>query len=135
MPYTVEILPNLPVIHVKYLGNTTKEEILETMGEVVQVAMTLNAPKIFHIIDVAEAKTDFMVMMGVFKEMSQNAPSIPTHSVEYHRMFIGSNDMAKLSAQMMTLPQFGGMKIPIFKTLDDALRYIHQELGILETSE
>lgn len=134
MSYTVEILPNLPVIHVKYMGQTTKDEIIEAMREVIQLALTLTAPKIFHIIDVAEAQTDFMAMMGVFKEISHNTPSIPS-SAEYHRMFIGTNDMAKLSSQMMTLPQFGGMKVPIFKTVDDALRYIHQELGILEASE
>jgi len=135
MSYTVEILPNLPVIHVKYMGQTTKDEIIVAMRDVIQLALTLTAPKIFHIIDVAEAQTDFMAMMGVFKEMSQNAHPIPMHSTEYHRMFIGTNDMAKLSSQMMTLPQFGGMKVPLFKTLDDALRYVHQELNILETSE
>lgn len=137
MPYTVEFLPNLPVIHVKYAGQTTKDEIIEAMRDVIQQALTLTTPKIFHVIDVTDAQTDFMAMMGVFKEMLQNAPRIPmpNHHTEYHRMFVGSNDMAKLSAQMMTLPQFGGMKIPVFKSLDDALRYVRQELGILETSE
>ncbi|MDX2076902.1 MAG: hypothetical protein SFZ02_10755 [bacterium] len=135
MPYTIEILSNMPVIYVKYTGKLEKDDIVTAMLQVLSTAPTLNQPKIFHIMDVTNATIDFNSIMGAFKELGniseQEAPTVGQHQT----LFIGTHQMAKLSANMLALPQFGGIQTPIFKTFGDAVGYIHKDLSQPKASD
>lgn len=135
MPYTIDILPDLSVIHVKYTGEIDKELILSAIPRIIEVASQITGPHLFHIVDISQGDVDFASVMGIFKELAQITQPSPPSGTIYHRLFLGTSEMAKLSAQMMNLPQFGGLKVPLFKTFDDAMNYVRQELNILETSE
>ena len=135
MPYTIEILSNMPVIYVKYTGKLEKDDIVTAMLQVFSTAPTLNQPKIFHIMDVTNATIDFNAIMGVFKELgglpNQEAPPSGT----YQTLFIGTHQMAKLAANMLALPQFGGIQTPLFKTFGDAVGYIHKDMSQPKASD
>jgi hypothetical protein len=88
-----------------------------------QVTIESPLPTLYHIMDVLKAETDFGAILGQMREVGQD-PFVAIDGRSINFLFVGSNEMAKLAANLAKLPQFGGFEMPMFRTLEDAHEYL-----------
>ena len=108
-----------------FVGKIDGAEFHRWFSEVRQLSQTSSASKIYHIMDVDQADTNFGAIMSQMLEAARQPIDQAPKAVRDNRfLFVGTNEMAKLAANLAKLPQFGGYEMPIFRTLDDALAFI-----------
>lgn len=80
---------------------------------------------LYLIMDVSQAQTDFMTIVQQMRVAPTQAQETDVQPGTLKMMFLGSNPMAKLTVELAKRKEFfGGMDIPIFPTLEDALAFI-----------
>ena len=104
-------------------GSIDAAEFHRWYGESRQVTLESSLPTLYHVMDVSAAQTNFGAILSQMREVGQ-APFVAIDGRSINFVFVGSNEMAKLAANLAKLPQFGGFEMPMFHTMDDAQEFI-----------
>lgn len=127
MPFVNEHAADSPVIISTFSGTITMEDFRQWNALVVTTTMTfLHAPfeKLYFILDVRTAHTDFPTIMAQMRENANVQPTPDFDGEGVDILLVGLDAMAKLASEMARLPQFGGFEMPLFRSLEDALAYV-----------
>jgi hypothetical protein len=127
MPVTLERVPNEPVVIATLQGFVNIDTIKEMYSRSTDLARDIAGPW-YRLTDVTNISTSFMEVLKVVREASRGLPgtsSDPNVTV----VLVGTNEMAKLVADMLKQPQYGALAIPIFKCMEDALDYVHIDIA------
>jgi hypothetical protein len=126
MPVRVEKLPDEPVLVITYEGHLDVETVKSAFTQSAALAAKIDGA-VYRISDVRKGEGDFIDLMQI---MAQVRAGIPGSSADpkIKGIFVGTHYMARLYADLMRQEQFGGIQIPFFKTVEEALDYIHVEM-------
>ena len=123
MSVKVEKLPEEPVIVLTYEGHLDVETVTSAFAQSRALAESMSGV-VYRISDVRLGQGDFR---DVIQVMGQVRAGVPGSSADpkIKGVLVGTHQMARLYADMMRQSQFGGVQIPFFKTVEEALDYIH----------
>ncbi len=120
MPATVERLSDLPVIHVKYQGSFSVDDVQGVFGNT-EAQLRPDDGFMYRIIEFENVESNFAEIIQVARFTATNAPRT---DAGYEVILVGHDRWTKLYIQMAQLKQFGGRAIPCFLTLEQALDYV-----------
>src|SRR5262249_46479405 len=127
MSVTVERVPNEPIIVATLEGFVSLDTLKELYLRSVELTGDITGHW-YRITDVSALNSSFMEVLKMVREASQGLPASsgdPNLTV----VLVGANDMARLFADVLRKPQYGGLEIPIFKCMEDALYFVHIDLS------
>ncbi len=126
MATTIQRLDDEPIIIVTYEGTLGTEQLAEFAPHGAQLQRESPVP-LYWIIDVHATTSDFAQIVKILAHQSRGNPG--TASNAPGRVFmVGSAYMTRLYVDAMRQPQFGGLDIPMFPNLDDALAAVRVRL-------
>lgn len=125
--YTVERIPNEPIIHVTIRGHLNLDDVLDIYQRSDELRKEM-PKKIYRITDVIDIQTSFGEMMQILKQATMHGGSSsvdPNITV----VFVGNNHWVKLFTDAMRQGAFAGKEIPVFETYDEALNYVRADIA------
>lgn len=128
MPATVEKLLGKPIAIVNYYGHVTVEDTRAVFAQVAGLVDTYGAP-LYRLTcvnsDESVVSFDEVMMMTTLSSRgvrgSSTDPDVKT-------LLVGDHPLIDLFAQAMREEAFGGVDIPIFDSVDDALLEIYERM-------
>src|ERR1700753_3633139 len=122
MPVTVERLPDLPVIHVKYHDSISLEDVQGVFSNP-QTQLRPDDVFVYRVIQFDNVESNFAEILQIARFTAVNAPNQPNHD-RYAVILVGHDRWTKLYIDMMNQKQFGSRAIPCFVELHQALDYV-----------
>jgi len=124
--FTVVQLENEPIIVVTIIGYLDIAMARAIYARIAEIAATLQGP-IYRITDVRQEHTTFAEIIGVIKEASKSTAG-STSDPRIKNVFVGNEKMARVARDVLRT-MMGGVSMPMFATMEDALTHIHNELS------
>ncbi len=119
-------LEDRPIIIAKFEGESTVEDGLELFRRSDEL-IGVDETRVYRITDAIDVSTNFGDMMRIIREASRGQPGSTTDP-RIHAVFVGRHGWIKLYRDMVKLAQFGGVDMPAFTTVADALKYVELEI-------
>jgi hypothetical protein len=130
MPINVERHSELPALIFTYSGAITLQDMMESYHQSLGL-LTPDDHLIYRIVHVDNLESNFAEILKIV-QTSASASTAPTPSTGTDRQMpqivVGHDKWTKLYLQMMNQRQFGGISIPCFVTIDQALNYVRDQL-------
>ena len=127
MTVTVTRLRGQPIIVATVSGRHSLQTMLEVFTRSAEL-ITDSDPFLYRITDFTGVDSTLADVVAMAREARQGLPGSTTDS-RFRPVFVGSNAWVKLGHEAMRQPQFGGVVIPIFDTMDAALAYVHDQIA------
>lgn len=127
MAIVVSRIPNEPIIVATLEGDLTVEQFKEMFIRSVEITKEIGG-HVFRITDARNVTATFGELFGIIAAASKGVPGSTTDP-NVTPILVGSNQMVKLAAQAFRQKQFGGVEIPLFQKMEDAMTYIYLELA------
>jgi hypothetical protein len=131
MPIKVEVLPNEPIILLQYLEFVSAQEFKNMYEETAPIVSDMIAKglgkKVYRIGNSTGLKSDFMEVMKAVQLAASEVPGA-TGDPRITSIMVGTEVWARLFINMVSQPQFGSIKMPFFKTIDEALEYCRLDI-------
>ena len=124
MPVKIDPVPDEPIVVVTFEGHIDLETVRNMFVETAIVFAKFEG-NVYRIADIRTADTDFVDIVKMIKAIREG---LPASSIDprVHGIFVGQNQFARMYADMTK--QMGGIPIPMFATMEDALEYAHLQL-------
>ncbi len=130
MSIEITLLADLPVICVVFHEALTLEGVQYVFQKSTELTQGMPAP-IYRISDIRKAQTSFAEMLKILQAARGGRAGSPTDP-RIRQLFVGSNQWINMARNVMEQPQFGGVQIPIFASMDDAIAYVRADLNRLK---
>lgn len=127
MPYKVERLPNEPIIVVTWQSPTDPGEDADKMCEEVDACIKPDETKVYCINDFREVKINFSALVSGMAVQRQNRPGA-AGDPRIRSIMIGSGTLWDLASKAAKQLQYGGLDMPLFATLDDAIAHAREKI-------
>lgn len=127
MPVTVEFLTDEPILVATLTGDLTVSDMRGMFIQSAQLTQDMPGP-IYRITDTRLARANFMEMMQTVRAASDGTPGSSTDP-KFKPIFLGTNELVRMGIDMLKQSQFGGVQIPFFNDMEDALTYIHHDMN------
>jgi hypothetical protein len=129
MPIKIERLTYLPVLLFTYSGAITLQEMVDAYYQSLAL-LTPDDHVMYRVVHVESLESNFA---EILKMAQSNSSTTPPPSADTNRQLplvvVGHDKWTKLYLQLMSQQQFGGVSIPCFVTIDQALEYIQAEMA------
>jgi hypothetical protein len=122
MPYTVQRLPSEPIIVVSWSNPTDSAKDSLKMSAEVDALIAPDENHIYCVQDFRNLKVDFSSMvtgMATQREKRPGAAGDP----RLRTIMVGSGLLWELASKGAKQLQYGGLDIPLFSSVDDAVAY------------
>jgi hypothetical protein len=132
MAYTLEKLPDEPIIILTVrdpLG--TPAEHRKSHEEIVALINTIEGD-VYRITDMRELNITFAQMVDRIAQEGKARAAGAMSDERIKGIVVGSHDMVRFGTQAVSQQQYGGLKVPLFETLNEALTYARTEIGKTE---
>lgn len=127
MAFTLEWVPDEPILIATATGLISADDFKE-MYQQVAVMIEGREGKIYRIANYTTAESSFVDILKGVKMASSNAPG-SSSDARIQTVFVGTSHWIGLARTALQQPQFGGIMIPTFVDLDDALVYARREIA------
>jgi hypothetical protein len=127
MPATVEKLPDEPIILVTVKGRFDLRTAKATFRDIAELIEGMKPP-VYRITDFQQMQANFPDMLAIMKAVSRGPAGSPTDP-RIIGIFVGNHPMLQLAVSMLKQKQFGGLSIPLFKSVDEALSYVRFQIA------
>ncbi len=127
MPITVQQLGDDPIVLVTMEGSIAVQDIAKMYAQTAAIADKF-ARNTYRIMDVDKAEITFDQLIKVVKNVGAGAPG-SLGDPRIKAMFVGQNSMARLASDMLSQQQFGGLELPIFPGLGEALLWVNEQIA------
>ncbi|NDJ51566.1 MAG: hypothetical protein GYB68_00605 [Chloroflexi bacterium] len=128
MACTVELLPDIPAVLLTFTGVYDVDEARQASDHVHELTQHMDGP-LYRISDVSALAWSWDEMVQGFSHHIQHAPG-SISDPKFVPMLVGGGHMSEIFAQGMQEEVYGGVKTYVFSTIDDALAFIHEEIGV-----
>lgn len=129
MPFRSEFVPGAPiVINSNDPGTQTSEGVPEAMQ---QLAALIEAQpgRVYLILDRTGVSMSVEDLTRVASSAARGPGAILHHPQVIETLFVLSNSLMKLGAMGLSSEAFGGARVRIFDTRDQALEYCYQKIA------
>ncbi|RMF80240.1 MAG: hypothetical protein D6737_08630 [Chloroflexi bacterium] len=134
MPVTVEQVGDEPIILVTVKGHLDVEIAKDTYRRVAEIADTIEG-KIIRITDVREQETTFPEMIEIVKKAAGTGMAGSASDKRIMNVFVGRDAMARVARDLMSNEQHGGVQMPMFHTMEDAMQFARMEIARQKSAE
>lgn len=136
MAYTVEEYQGEPIILVKVMPPYTPEMLEESPREIMALVHDfyerVGGP-IYRINDLRDSGLSLSeLMISMAEERAGAAGSVTDTNVR--NLVVANEGLVKQMVEAMSQPQYSGIHMPIFETVEEALAHIRAELVSLQNS-
>lgn len=122
MTVHTERIEGEPIIVSTFTGDVTIDDIYAMYDSTLRFQKEIGGV-IYRISHMTNLKTDFPTLMQVLRVAAQNRPG-SGGDPNVKLVFAGTSAIARMVKDALSAPQFGGVNIPLFAKVDDALEYI-----------
>lgn len=130
MPVTVQQLPDEPILMTTLFGQATYEDYL-TMYAEIQKFREGNTGIMYRITDTTQVnEVAFAQVIETLKIASKGTVGSATDP-NMRVVYVANRPTVLFGLNAMRQQQFGGIEIPVFKTLEDALAFVRHEISKL----
>lgn len=132
MTVTLEKMPNEPIVTATLSGEVTIAEMEEMYAKCAEIIKEVG--RIYRITRLDNTTTGFMDILKILQAAGKGNPgssSDPNVGV----IFLGSGSLIQLITNTMRQPQFAGVQLPIFQSMEDTLTYIRYDMDKRRTKE
>lgn len=116
-----------PIIVTRYGGNVTAADVQAADAAAKPFFDRLQTEIVLIIDTTGATETSFTDIIGLLRTPPD--PEMRKAAYPVHPFFIGTHQLAKLYIDAVRQKRFGGMQIPMFVTLDDAIAAAHALLA------
>jgi hypothetical protein len=127
MAFNIQWLPEEPILIETATGLITSDDF-GGMYEQVAAMIEGREDKIYRIADYTAADSSFMDILKAVKLASNHAAG-SSSDPRIQTVYVGTSQWISLARTALQQPQFGGIMIPTFVDLDDALVYARREIA------
>lgn len=124
--YTVVKMQDEPIILVTIIGHLDVDMARGIYAKIAEIAAVMDGP-IYRITDVRQEHTTFGEIISVIKEASKGTAGSTTDP-RIKNVFVGNEKMARVARDVLS-KNMGGASMPMFATMEDALKHIRDELA------
>jgi len=130
MPATVEKVLGKPIVLVEYHGHITTDDARAVFAQIAGLLDNYGAP-LYRItrVDCDNAHTSFDEVLMLTTLSSKGRRGSATDP-DIKTVLVGEHLLIDLYIDAMRQDAFGGVEIPLFDTLDDALEHVREELHL-----
>ncbi|MEM6283290.1 MAG: hypothetical protein AAF787_13935 [Chloroflexota bacterium] len=123
MPFTINKIPNEPIIVVTLYDPFTVEDARQTAIDIQQYRSDDYVS--FMISDASQITSPFSQMVEIMGEVAgEGAGKI--NDPQMRVVSVGTDEMVKLSAEAYRQEQYGSADVQIFSNVDEALTYVRR---------
>ena len=133
MPVSVIRLENQPILIGTLSGAVTVNDIVE-LFRVSAELMGDSDETIYRITDVRTATSNFIEMLGAIKAAQVGGPGSTTDP-RIKATFVGTSTWVTFARNALKNPQFGGISLAAFPSMDDALTSIRIQIDAENRSD
>lgn len=133
MPVTVRRMENEPILIATFSGNVTAQDMVE-MFRLSDALIEADEKQIYRITDVQTATSNFIEMLGAIKSASTGQPGSTTDP-RIKAIFVGTSTWINFARNALKSPNFGGLQLAAFATIEDALESIKFQRELNDKSE
>lgn len=126
MTFTIEKLPDAPVIIQTIRSDSTVAEVPDSMSTMRDLLEAQSEP-IFVIYDVTHMSFSLDDLMHGASDASRTEKPLLKHPLIRETLVVSSSDLIKLAARGMNSPIFGNIALRVFDTMEEALAYCRQQ--------
>lgn len=123
MPIFVERLSDDPIVIAHLSGHLSIEDILTMFEETVRLTEDVTG-RVYRITNVLEAESTFPEIMAIIKQAG-NGGRGSTSDPNIKAVFVGTNHWIDFTRRALSQPQYGGINMSLFHTVEEALEFIH----------
>jgi hypothetical protein len=127
MGFTLEMLPNEPIMIVTGKGALTVHDFNEMFADSRKLLAGMKGP-IYRIVDFTESTTSFMDLIRITQISIKGEEGTTTDS-RIKPVIVGTNQWVSLGRTIFEQPQFSGMHFPTMVSMEDALIYARTQLA------
>lgn len=130
-PYTLEILPDRPVVLIHPEPGLTIAALIEPgMGDLFHLLDTADR-RLFLVVDLREVTADLDGLMRAATWAARGRSPILHHPMLAEAVVISINAIVRMAAKGLATATFGFARVLCFATPDEALDYCSDRLGAL----
>lgn len=133
MTVTLEKLPDEPILLATLSGDVKLEEMEQIYAQTAELLQATHT-RLYRITRIENNTTSFMDILKILQAAGKGKPgssSDPNVTV----IFLGSGSLIQFITNALRQPQFAGVKLPIFPTLEEALLYVRYDREHRSTQE
>jgi hypothetical protein len=123
MSFSIKLLEDMPILLVTIEGDFTVELICQMFEQSAAYASQTNR-LLYRMVDTTCMTSSFIDVVQMVRVAGTDIPGSP-RDPRLVSMFIGSNAITRLSADLMRQKQ---LNMPVFPNCDEALRYIYRHM-------
>ena len=127
MGFTLELLPDEPIMVVKGKGTLTAQDFTEMYDESRELLAGIKGP-IYRIVDFRESTTSFMDLIRITQVATKGVEGSTTDP-RIKAIVVGTNQWISLGRTIFEQPQFSGLHFPTLESIEDALGYARKQLA------
>ena len=127
MAFQIEWVPNEPILIATGTGLISSDDFKMMFDKVSQMIDGIEG-KIYRIADYTAADSSFLDIIKTVKVASTYAAG-STSDPRIQTIYVGTSQWISLARTALQQPHFGGIMIPTFHDLDDALVYARQQIA------
>jgi hypothetical protein len=128
MSYTVEALPDLPVVISRALPGFDMEAEQSLLQRDVRTHLDAASEPLFYVIDLSQTSLDFNAILRGSSGGARSETSPWRHPNIRGVIFVSSDEVIHRAVAGMDSAAFGHFKALTFNTLDEALAQVRQEV-------
>ncbi len=131
MSFTVQRLPNEPILIITRFDATPSD-----LPQIFQQSLELSEDiegTVYRIHDISRINPDFGTMvMGMANASEKREGSM--RDPRFQDILVGSHELIRLASAAFQQEQYGGLTIPLFESLEEALDYARKQIAFAPRS-
>ena len=128
MAVKVEKLPAEPIIIATLSGDLTPEMVKDMFAQSAKLVDEIGG-RVYRITDIRLTDISFPDLVVVLADCSHGQPGSPADP-RIRGMLVGTHGWSHFFADSIQQEQYGGLNIPIFEDMDQAMAYIHEDMAL-----
>lgn len=129
MPITYERLPDEPILIVATIGDLTVAGMQEIFARSAEIQREIGGV-LYRITDNTRLDVSAQDFINIIHLVQQAGKGTPGSSADpnIRAVLVADNRWSLLFREALSQPQFGGVFLPIFETLEQALAYVRVQI-------
>lgn len=128
MSYTVEKVPDAPIVIMVHESRQSPEELQEVIAA---VTATLDAQPepVFMVLDIRGLDLGVDDLVSAASTGARGPGAVMHHPKIRENLVVSGKSFIKLAMQGLTTATFGNVKVKVFKTREEAIEYCHERIA------
>lgn len=128
MPFTIEKVPDAPILILVHESSQLMAEIQDAM-EALKTALDAQPEPVFLVLDIRGLAIGLDDLPSAASTAARGPGALLHHPNVRENLLVSSAGLIKLGAQGLRTATFGNVKIRVFNTQEQAIEYCHARIA------